>query len=288
MNTELKGHVLALFTIICWGTTFISTKILLADFTPIEIMVTRFAIGLMILYILRPEPIKFRYEEHRLYLVMAALCGVTLYYLMENIALTYTYASNVGIIISTSPFFAVILARFTLKNQQLRAPFFIGFILAIIGIGCISLESYNLHFNPRGDILALGAAVLWAVYAVIIRKIAIFRYDMITITREIFLYGLILMVPVFLFTGFRMDLIYLLNPINLANMLYLGICASALCFLSWNFATQYLGVLKTTVYIYATPVITLITAFLILGEPITLLKLAGIILTIGGLVVSQK
>lgn len=288
MKAEIQGHLLAIFTIVCWGTTFISTKILLQDFTPIEIMMTRFAIGLMVLYILRPDPIKFRHEEHRLYLVVAALCGVTLYYLMENIALTYTYASNVGIIISTSPLFAVILARFTLKNQQLTSPFFIGFVLAIAGIACISFESYSLNFNPRGDILALGAAVLWAVYAVIIRKICVFRYDMIAITREIFLYGMILMVPVFFFTGFRMDLVYLLNPINLANMLYLGVCASALCFLSWNFATKYLGVLKITVYIYATPVVTLITAFLILGEPITLLKLAGIILTIGGLIVSQR
>mgnify|MGYP000523769624 FL=1 len=101
----MKGHLLALFTIICWGTTFISTKILLVDFSPIEILLTRFVIGLSILYIIRPEPLKLRHEEHRLYLVVAALSGITLYYLMENIALTYTYASNVGIISSTAPFF---------------------------------------------------------------------------------------------------------------------------------------------------------------------------------------
>ena len=118
MGVAMKGHLLALFTIICWGTTFISTKILLVDFSPIEILLTRFVIGLSILYIIRPEPLKLRHEEHRLYLVVAALSGITLYYLMENIALTYTYASNVGIISSTAPFFAAILASFTLRKHQ--------------------------------------------------------------------------------------------------------------------------------------------------------------------------
>lgn len=111
---------------------------------------------------------------------------------------------------------------------------------------------------------------------------------MIVITREIFLYGVILMIPPVIFMGFNIDLIYLLEPVNLANMLYLGIGASAICFLTWNFATKYLGVVKTTVYIYASPVVTVITAYLVLNEPITLYKLIGMILAIVGLVISQR
>ena len=279
----MKGHLLALFTIICWGTTFISTKILLVDFSPIEILLTRFVIGLSILYIIRPEPLKLRHEEHRLYLVVAAL-----YYLMENIALTYTYASNVGIISSTAPFFAAILASFTLRKHAITGPFIVGFIISMIGIVFIALEESSLNINPKGDILALGAAVLWAVYAVVLKKICAFGYDMIVITREIFLYGVILMIPPVVFMGFNIDLIYLLEPVNLANMLYLGIGASAICFLTWNFATKYLGVVKTTVYIYACPVVTVITAYLVLNEPITLYKLIGMILAIVGLVISQR
>ena len=191
MNTAIKGHLLAIFTVICWGTTFISTKILLADFSPIEILVTRFVIGLTILYIIRPHVLKLRHEEHRLYLFIAALSGITLYYLMENIALTYTYASNVGIITSTAPFFAAILARFTIKNSHLSGPFFVGFILSMIGVFLISVEDGGFNFNLKGDLLALGAAVLWAVYAVVLKKICTFGYDLITVTREIFLYGIV-------------------------------------------------------------------------------------------------
>ncbi|WP_455631543.1 DMT family transporter [Megamonas sp.] len=170
MNEAVKGHLLAIFTAICWGTTFISTKILLVDFSPLEILVTRFVIGLTVLYMIRPHVLKLRHEEHRLYLVVAALSGITLYYLMENIALTYTYASNVGIITATAPFFAAILARFTLKNSHLSGPFFIGFIVSMIGVVLISTEGGGLNFNPKGDMLALGAAVLSAVYIVVLKK----------------------------------------------------------------------------------------------------------------------
>ena len=288
MNTAIKGHLLAIFTVVCWGTTFISTKILLEDFSPIEILVTRFVIGLTVLYMIRPHALKLRHEEHRLYLVVAALSGITLYYLMENIALTYTYASNVGIITATAPFFAAILARFTIKNSHLSGPFFIGFILSMAGVLLISTEGGGMNFNPKGDMLALGAAVLWAVYAVVLKKICTFGYDLIVITREIFLYGIVLMIPPIIFMGFDIDLIYLTEPINLANMLYLGVGASALCFLTWNFATKYLGIVKTTVYIYVIPVITVITAYFVLSEPITMTKSIGIILAIVGLAISQK
>lgn len=288
MNTAIKGHLLAIFTVVCWGTTFISTKILLEDFSPIEILVTRFVIGLTVLYMIRPHALKLRHEEHRLYLVVAALSGITLYYLMENIALTYTYASNVGIITATAPFFAAILARFTIKNSHLSGPFFIGFILSMAGVLLISTEGGGMNFNPKGDMLALGAAVLWAVYAVVLKKICTFGYDLIVITREIFLYGIVLMIPPIIFMGFDIDLIYLTEPVNLANMLYLGIGASALCFLTWNFATKYLGIVKTTVYIYVIPVITVITAYFVLSEPITMTKSIGIILAIVGLAISQK
>ena len=284
----MKGHILALFTIICWGTTFISTKILLNAFSPTEILITRFIIGLTILYMIRSESLKLKREEHRLYLVLAGLSGITLYYLMENVALTYTYASNVSIITATAPFFTAILASLVLKKYRLSVPFFLGFIIAMIGVALISWEGTSLHINPLGDLLALGAAALWAVYAVLLKKICTFGYDMIVVTREIFLYGIILMIPTLFFMKFNIHLVYLLEPVNLANMLYLGIGASALCFLTWNFATKYLGVIKTTVYIYAIPTITVVIAFLILGEEISFIKIVGMVFTVVGLFLSQK
>lgn len=107
MNERIKGHMLACMTILIWGTTFISTKVLLRDFTPLQILFTRFMIGYLALWAVAPRLTRVKEKKEELYFLAAGLCGVTLYFLMENIALTYTQASNVGIIVAVSPFFTM-------------------------------------------------------------------------------------------------------------------------------------------------------------------------------------
>ena len=104
-NSTAKGHLAALVTILIWGTTFISTKVLLVDFQPIEILFFRFLMGLLALMIVYPHRLKGTTIKQESVFVAAGLCGVCLYYLLENIALTYTIASNVGVIISVAPLF---------------------------------------------------------------------------------------------------------------------------------------------------------------------------------------
>lgn len=103
-NKTLTGHLAAFITILIWGTTFISTKVLLRSFSPIEILFIRFVIGYLALWCACPKSFKPADRKQESYFVLAGLLGVTLYYLFENIALTYTLASNVGVIISIAPF----------------------------------------------------------------------------------------------------------------------------------------------------------------------------------------
>ncbi|MCB6367639.1 DMT family transporter, partial [Intestinibacillus massiliensis] len=98
VDPAMKGHGAALFTILVWGTTFISTKILLTDFTPIEILFFRFLLGLAALILVYPRRLRLTERKQEVTFALAGLCGVCLYYLLENIALTYTMASNVGVI----------------------------------------------------------------------------------------------------------------------------------------------------------------------------------------------
>ena len=85
---KLKGHISALFTVGVWGTTFIATKILLENYTPVEIMFARFLIGLITLSLIHPGISRLRSRSQEKYYVFAALTGITLYYLFENNALT--------------------------------------------------------------------------------------------------------------------------------------------------------------------------------------------------------
>ena len=288
-QTKASGHLSALLTIIIWGTTFISTKVLLVDFQPIEILFFRFVMGLLALMLVYPHRMKGTTRRQELTFAAAGLSGVCLYYLLENIALTYTMASNVGVIISVAPFFTAILSHIFLKQEEkFRANFFIGFLIAMIGIVLISFNGTAMELNPAGDLLALLAAFVWACYSILTRKISGYGYNTILTTRRIFFYGILFMIPALFLFDFKLDLTRFTNPVYLLNILFLGLGASALCFVIWNFAVKLLGAVKTSVYIYLTPVITIAASVLILHEPFTVLTGAGTVLALAGLLLSES
>lgn len=288
-NKYTIGHLSALITILIWGTTFISTKVLLESFQPIEILFFRFVIGLAALVVVYPHRLKGTNRKQEITFILAGLCGVCLYYLLENIALTYTLASNVGIIISVAPFFTAILTKLFLKEEEkFHINFFIGFIVAMAGICLISFNGAKLRLNPIGDLLAIAAAFLWACYSVLTKKISIYGYSTIQTTRRVFAYGILFMLPALLLFDFKWDFNRFLNPIYLSNILFLGLGASALCFVTWNFAVKILGAVKTSIYIYMVPVITIVTSLIVLQEKITWIAVFGTILTLIGLFLSEK
>lgn len=286
---KTRGHAAAIITIFVWGVTFISTKILLTGFLPLEILFCRFVIGYLALFSICPRLLPYGGLRQEAYFVAAGLTGICLYYLLENIALTYTLASNVGVLLCTAPFFTA-LAGFAASRGKERPHrrFIFGFVLAMAGIYLISTAESGMQFNLTGDILALSAAAVWALYAVLTRKITTFGYNTILITRHIFFYGLLFMLPALYIFGFTPDLTRFYNPAYLFNILFLGLGASAMCFVTWNYAVKVLGAVKTSAYIYAVPVLTVASAVIVLNEPVTVKMLAGGVLIILGLLLSQK
>lgn len=285
----VRGHISAIITIIIWGTTFVSTKILLEDFQPIEILFFRFILGLLALYVVCPHLLVIKNKKEEITFLFAGLSGVCLYYLLENIALTYTLASNVGVIISIAPFFTAFLTHFIVKTEErFNIRFFIGFILAIVGICLISFSgNAEVQINPVGDLLAVLAAVVWAVYSVLSRKISSYGYNVVQSTRRIFIYGILFMVPALFVFDFKLQLSRLAEVQNLINILFLGFGASAMCFVTWNIAVKILGAVKTSVYIYLVPVITIVTSVIVLKEKITIWIVTGTIVTLFGLFISE-
>ena len=283
-----RGHLAALLTIAIWGTTFISTKVLLEDFQPGEILFIRFLMGYLALWIACPRRLRGVTGRQEGLFALAGLCGVCLYYLLENIALTYTMASNVGVIISVSPCFTALLTHFLMRGEdRLRPTFFAGFAVAMAGICLISFNGSALALDLRGDLLALLAAFVWACYALLTRKIGALGHPTVLTTRRTFFYGLVFMLPALALSGARPDLARLLDPVDLGNLLFLGLGASALCFVTWNVAVRELGAVRTSVYIYLVPVITVAASVAILDEPFTWMTGAGTALTLMGLLLSE-
>ena len=283
------GHISALLVIVMWGTTFVSTKVLLNSFRPVEIMFSRFLLAYGALWLIHPHRPQIGPLRRELLYLAAGLCGVTGYFLMENIALRYSYASNVSILISAAPMLTGILAHFILKNEKLHWRFFLGFAAAIAGIVLVTFNgSFVLRLNPLGDLLALLAACCWAMYSVIMRLLMADAPHPAACTRHVFFYGLITMLPVLLLSGHTPDWQALTQPVNLFNILFLGLGASALGFVLWNRTVGILGATKTGVYIYLQPVSTILTAALILHERVTWLALAGTALILAGLLISES
>lgn len=289
MNQELKGHTLALLTILLWGTTFVSTKVLLLhNLSPLEILFTRFVMGTCFLLLLYPKRLKGTTPKQELYFAGAGLCGITLYYLFENNALLYTLASNAALIASTSPFFTVLMAKFFLKDEEIRPQFFVGMVLSFVGVGLMSFSgSTELQINLKGDFLALLAAIIWSFYSIFSKKISSFGYNTIQTTRRTFMYGIVLMLPMLFFTDINFEADNYLNSTVIFNLIFLGLGASAVCFVTWNMALRALGAIKASLYINVVPMVTVIFSVIILNERITLMSGSGIALVLLGLFVSQ-
>lgn len=279
---------MAMLTVFLWGTTFISTKVLLTGFQPVEILFFRFVIAIVVLTLACPKRIKgFDLRREGLF-ALAGLTGICLYYLMENIALTYTMASNVGVIVSIAPFFTAILGHIVFKDgEKLYGSFFVGFVVAMVGISLISFNGSELHLSPKGDILSVVAAAIWAIYSVCVKKIESYGYNTIVSTRRIFMYGIVFMIPALVIFGFDPDMTLLAQPKYIGNLLFLGLGASAVCFVTWNYALKLIGVIRSSVYIYLAPVVTVVASYIILHENITVMSAAGTLLTLAGLVISE-
>ena len=286
---QILGHVLACGTQIMWGATFVSTKVLLKYFLPVEVLFTRAVLAFIALLIFYPHHLKLKNPKQEIAFAGAGLFGIVLYFMLENTALTMTYASNVGIIVACAPFFVALIVGIFFKNEKSGIYFYIGFVVAITGVILISLNGQkNFQLNPMGDGLAFIAMISWGCYSALIKKIGEWDYPMIAVTRRIYFYGILFLIPVLIEQKASWKLEILMKPEVLANFLFLGLFASATGFLLWNLSTKWIGAVKTSVYIYVSPVVTVVLSMIVLHEKMTAVSVFGSVLIFVGLIISQK
>lgn len=287
MNKQLLGHILACGTQIMWGATFVSTKVLLNYFQPVEILFIRMLLAVIALFVIDPHPLRLGDRRRELAFAGAGLTGLVLYFLLENTALTMTYASNVGIIVACAPFFVAVMVGIFFKEKQGK-NFYIGFVIAIAGVIMVSVSGkQSFHLNPLGDLLAFLAMISWGAYSAIVKKISEWDYPIVAVTRRIYFYGVILLLPVLLYEEDGWNLSAFREPTVIANLLFLGLCASALGFFLWNLATGWIGAVKTSLYIYVSPIVTVVLSMFVLHEKMTVFSVIGSVCILIGLMISQ-
>ena len=283
-------HILALTAVAIWGTTFVSTKLLLAEgMTPAEIMFYRFLIAYLALKLYKPTfrlPASWRDEA---LFAAAGLTGGSLYFLTENMALQITLASNVALLLATAPILTVLLSRLWLgRSERIGRPLAAGSVLALAGVALVVFNgSFILKIQPAGDLLTLAAALTWALYNICLKKLD-GRHSTLEITRKVFFYGVVTLLPVFAFTPLRFDTALFRNPVVAGNLLFLGLVASLFCFAVWNTAVKHLGTVKTSNYIYLVPLVALISSAIVLNERITPVALGGAALILSGVYIAEN
>ncbi|NLJ64167.1 MAG: DMT family transporter [Christensenellaceae bacterium] len=282
MKQKMSGHLLALFCVIVWGSTFVVSKSLMAVLTPVQLMLLRFTLAYVALWIIHPKWY-FCWREEWRFLLMA-IFGNTLYCWAEVTALTITQASNVSILVSTAPIITALILAALRKDERLTRKQALGFGVAFFGVILVVFNgSITLKVQPVGDLLALLAAASWAVYGILLRRWSSL-YDGVLITRKLMFYGALTTLPLVVAYGQPIDFSALLTLESVLKLAYLALVGSALCYILWNRAIQEIGVLSASLYIYVVPLVTLLLSAAILNERITAMGLAGIVIVISGMV----
>ena len=286
-NKVLLFHLITAAVVTIWGVTFVSTKVLLQHgLGPMDIMFYRFVIAYCCILAISHKRLWADNWKDEFMLMLSGLTGGTLYFIDENNALGISQASNVALLVCTTPIFTALLAHWVFKDP-LRKNMLIGSLIALLGVGLVVFNgSVILQINPLGDFLSIMAALMWAVYCLILKPLGT-RYPTAFITRKVFIYSILSVMIYFLFDPLNTNMEILTHPIVIMNLLFLGIVASMLCFIAWNAAVKVLGPSRTANYIYVQPMSTLVLSSIILSEVITLTSLIGAACIIGGVYLAE-
>jgi drug/metabolite transporter (DMT)-like permease len=284
------AHFIALFVVLIWGTTFVSSKVLLnSGLLPADIFFVRFLIAYICMLCISHKRLFANSIADELTLVGLGLMGGSIYFLVENMALLHSTASNVSILVSTTPLVTAMLLAIFYKSERLSMRQIFGSVLAFVGVVLVVLNGqFILHLNPLGDALALGASFTWGFYSLFMRRI-MGRYSADFITRKVFFYGLVTILPYFAFVNpLNIDLLTSGNMTIWSNLIFLGIIASTGGYLLWNWVMRKLGAVKSTNFIYLQSLVAMVAGHVILGERITFMAIAGAVILIAGMILAVR
>lgn len=286
---KLMGHLYAIFTTLVWGSCFVLTKVMLTAYTPTQIIPLRMGLAYLALWALRPKTMKLPWKDELMF-ILIGITGGSFYFFLQNTASAHTSAANVSILVSMSPILTVILAQlFSRRGEKLGKWVYIGAVVAIAGVVMVVLNgTLSFHLSPLGDLLALAAALMWAVYSILVKKYTE-RYDNFLVTRRVFLWAFLTSLPLVLLTDGLPSLTPLFTQPNiLVSWLFLGVFGNAVCFAIWNIAFKRLGVVITNNYLYTTPFVTVVAGWLLLREKISLMCIIGAVLITLGVIFAGK
>ena len=289
-GSMLIYHIGALVAVTAWGIAFINTKVLLQHgLGAVEIFIYRIIIAYFGVLMVCPKPLMSNSWADEFKFFLVGVCGSSLYFIAENTAMEYTLVTNVSLIVTTSPIITALLVGMMYRSERPSRGFLLGSFIAFLGVACVIFNSsFDVKINPLGDLLALLAAVCFAVYTILLRPLNA-TYSVWFITRKTFFYGLITALPFVAVSPTPLvPLSTLFTPAVIGNLIFLAVVCSVLSFYFWAVAVKRKGVVKSGNYLYISPIVTLVASALYLGEMVSVVGYVGCTLIMIGVILSEK
>lgn len=295
MTGRVHAHIVAFLTVAVWGTTFVWTKLLIINgLSPAQIFTLRFAVAYVLLLVFS---LTMKRDRHRWFcgsmndeLLMAALgiTGGSMYFLTENMSLSFTTATNTSLIVCSCPLFAALIIGIFYRTERFSMLQVVGSAMAFAGMIVVVLNGrFVLHLSPLGDALAFTACLSWSLYSLLMKSVT-GRYSTLFITRKVFFYGILTILPYYIFVPGMPSADVLMRPQILGNLLFLGCVASMVCYLTWNWCIARLGAVKATNWVYFNPITTIVFAWWLLDEQLTVFFIMGTAMILLGMYIVEK
>jgi drug/metabolite transporter (DMT)-like permease len=270
----------AFVTVIIWGASFVTTKIIVEQMDPLVLVPVRTSAGALLLFLLLRRRGQWAgFARGRLLgaLAMLGFVGVALHLTIQAVGLSLTTASNTGWMVSLTPIFIALLAwRFLGERFGPRQT--AGFAIAMSGALLIVIAQaggLNIFGLPGtlGDGLAFSSAITWAVFSVLSKRVIGQRHPA-TLMVQVMVLGCLMTLPLFVARGGWNELA-LLDARGWLALAFTVLFVSSLAYLFWYDALSALNASQVGVFLYIEPLVTVSLAAMLLAEPLRPLALLG-------------
>jgi len=288
-KNKIIAYLAVIGTTVFWGMSFVWTKKVLEFYSPTTIIFIRLSIASVLLSSFTIGMKKLQKVAPRDYLLffLMALFQPFLYFLGEGYGIKFTSSSVSSIIISTIPLITPIGAWLLLK-ERVSYMNVVGLIVSFAGVLVIIFEKgFDLSSSMIGVYCLLGAVLTAIGYTVTVRMLAA-KYNVFTINTWQSVLGVLFFLPFFLYSGFEEIATVKISQEAVINLVELAVFASALAFLLFSIAIKELGVTRASAFNNGIPVVTVLMAFFVLDEAISLQKIVGMLIVMSGLFVAQS
>ncbi len=276
----------ALIAVIFWGLSFVATKAVLREVGPVTLIFLRFGIGAAVLALtVRRLPPRDAWPS----LALMGFIGVFVHQMLQAYGLTLTTAVHTGWLIGLIPIWSAILSAIVLRERFSAAKLLGiagGFAGALLVITRGHLDSSLLSMpSTRGDLLILISTVNWAIYSVV-GHATIRRLGPRVATAGAMVPGALMLAPFFIAQHGWTD-VPRLSVAGWGSLLFLAVGCSALGYLFWYGALERVEVSRVASLLYLEPFVTFIAAVVLLREPVSLSAVAGGLLVLGSVLLTQ-